>query len=86
MDARPEDTPMATPETIPARDIDPTDGRPAGWWAPADGQGEMDMTGCTVAEALAEMLGQCADDEQREGLLSGSLQVLASPAAAQDDE
>jgi hypothetical protein len=67
---------MQTTDSITVRDITDTDTRPAGSWTSADGQGQMDMTGSTLAEARATLLGQCADDEQREGILAGSLEVV----------
>lgn len=41
------------------------------FWTSADGQAEIEVCG-TVEEALAELLGQCADDGQREAILAGS--------------
>lgn len=65
-------------DQIPVRDIADTDTRGAGWWISADGQGQMDMTGTSLAEARRQMIDQCADDEQREAILAGSLEVLGS--------
>ena len=64
-------------DRIAVADITDTDTRPAGWWTSADGQGQIDMTGTMLAEAKAELLAQCANDEQRAGILAGYLQVLA---------
>lgn len=63
--------------TITASDIKADDTRPAGWWTSEDGQGSLDMTGATLAEAVATLLGQCADDEQRANILAGSIEVLS---------
>jgi len=46
-----------------------------GWWTSADGSGCLDMVGATVAEAVAEMLAQCADDDDRAGVYAGTLEV-----------
>ena len=45
----------------------------AGWWISADGW--YDMHGATVAEAVAELLAQCADDDDRAGVYAGTLEV-----------
>ena len=46
------------------------------YWISADGQGSYDMYGMTAADALAELLGQCGEDDQRDGILAGSF-ILA---------
>ena len=61
--------------TILVSDILPTDARWAGWWTSADGEGEIDMTGLTLAEARAELLDQGGPVWQ-EGILAGSIQIL----------
>jgi hypothetical protein len=63
-------------ETITVADITETDTRPAGWWTSEDGQGGYDMSGDTLAQAKRTLLDQCADDEQRAGILAGRIQVL----------
>lgn len=55
-------------------------------WVPADGQGE--YTGRVIragqsaeavaAECEAEMLGQCGTEEDREGILAGTIEVSRS--------
>ena len=48
----------------------------AGWWTSADGSGQLDMTGATVAEAVAEMAAQCGgDDDQLADLMAGTIEV-----------
>lgn len=71
---------MAT--TIIVRDILDTDTRPAGWWNSADGQGAIDMTGATLAEAKRELLGQCGTDAEGEEILAGRLQIISDEEAA----
>ena len=47
-----------------------------GWWTSADGSGQLDMTGATVAEAVAEMAAQCGgDDDQLADLMAGTIEV-----------
>ena len=47
-----------------------------GWWTSADGSGCLDMSGATVAEAVAEILAQCGDDEEeRAEVYAGTLEV-----------
>ena len=65
---------------ILASDILPTDNRAAGWWVSADKQGSLDMTGATLAEAVADLLAQCATDTERAGILAGSIEILADDA------
>lgn len=50
-----------------------------GYWYSADGQGFIDMTGATAAEAVAELLGQCGTGEERAVILAGRF-VLADEA------
>jgi hypothetical protein len=71
-----EDT-MTVSATIIVADILPADTRPAGWWRSEDGQGMIDMTGGSIAEAREELLSVCATDEQREEMLGGTIEVLA---------
>ena len=60
--------------TIPANETaDRTD--IVTFWVSADGQGSIDMTGATAAEALAELLAQCGEDDQRDAILAGAFQV-----------
>lgn len=66
---------MAT--TILVRDVLDTDTRPAGWWNSADGQGVIDMTGSTLAEAKRELLSQCGEDGDGEKILAGRLEILS---------
>ena len=47
----------------------------AGWWTSADGSGQLDMTGATVEQAVAEMAAQCADDDQLADLMAGTIEV-----------
>ena len=61
--------------TILVSAILPTDTRRAGWWVSADGQGEIDMTGLTLADAKVELLYQGGPVWQ-EGVLAGSIQIL----------
>lgn len=60
--------------TIPATAAS-SDSRPVTSWLSSDRQGEIDMTGATAAEALRELLAQCATDDEREGILAGSFVV-----------
>jgi len=55
---------------------DPTDTRRL-WWVSADGQASIDMGPCDgdQAEALETLLGQCADDEQRDDIRAGTFEV-----------
>jgi len=46
-----------------------------GWWTSVDGSGCLDMTGATVVQAVAELLAQCADDDERAAVYAGSLEV-----------
>lgn len=47
-----------------------------GWWTSADRSGCLDMVGATVAEAVAEILAQCGDDEEeRADVYAGTLEV-----------
>jgi hypothetical protein len=46
-----------------------------GWWTSADGSGQLDMTGATVEQAVAEMAAQCADDDQLADLMAGNIEV-----------
>lgn len=39
-------------------------------------QGSIAMHGVTLAEARAELLNQCADDDQIARILAGSIEVL----------
>jgi hypothetical protein len=61
--------------TILVSDIPPADARKAGWWFASDSQGEVDMTGLTLAEARAELLDQ-AGKAGAAGILAGSIQIL----------
>lgn len=45
---------------------------PAVFWLSADGQNEIDMSGHTEAEALAELLEQCGTEAERAAILAGS--------------
>ena len=66
---------MTTIPTILVSAILPTDTRWAGWWLSSDGEGEIDMTGLTLAEARDELLDQGGPVWQ-EGILAGSIQIL----------
>jgi len=46
-----------------------------GWWTSADRSGCLDMVGATVAEAVAELLDQCADTQQRAAVFAGTIEV-----------
>ena len=46
----------------------------AGWWTSA--QGEYDMNGATVAEAIAELARVFGDDS--EAVLAGSIEVMVN--------
>lgn len=59
-----------TTKTLPARDAS-TSTEIVTFWRGADGQGDYDMTGMTASAALAELLGQCGEDAQREAILAG---------------
>jgi hypothetical protein len=63
--------------TIRCSDIATIDARPVTWWTSADGRRELDMTGSTASEALAELLSQCTDDEQRASIMSGAMYLDA---------
>jgi hypothetical protein len=67
-----------TIDTIRCSDITETDTRSVTWWTSADRRRELDMTGSTAAEALAELMGQCTDDEQRTSILSGTMALAAA--------
>lgn len=67
---------MPDTTTIPARDA-ATSAAPVTYWTSADGRGSFDMSGLTAAAALRELLGQCSNDEQREGILSGSFDIAS---------
>ena len=57
-------------------DILPSDARLAGWYVSADGQGMCDMTGLTLADALAELLDQCGSSEEEAATLAGTIDIL----------
>jgi hypothetical protein len=57
-------------------DIDNHDGRDAGWWTSADGQRQLDMTGHTVSSAVEELLTQCADADEADAILEGTLEAV----------
>lgn len=63
--------------TIPASTASTASTATVSFWRSADGQSAIDMSGATAAEALAELLGQCATDEERAGILAGSFVVVA---------
>ena len=42
------------------------------WWTSADGQQSMDMGDDTEEQALATLLDQCTDDEDRRDIRSGT--------------
>jgi hypothetical protein len=65
-----------TMTTIPARTA-ASSTAPVAFWTAADGQRDLDMAGITAAEAVEMLLDQCADDEQREGILDGSFTVVS---------
>lgn len=50
-------------------------------WVSADGQGSYDMTGLTAADALRELLGQCGEGEQRDGILAGHFEPAPTAQA-----
>ena len=64
-------------DKILTTDIADDDARLAHAWISADGQKLLDMVGSTLAEAKAEMLGQCGTDEQRANILAGSIEIDA---------
>lgn len=41
-------------------------------WQSADGQREIDMSGMSPADALAELLNQCTDDEEEASVMAGA--------------
>lgn len=45
-------------------------------WISADGQDSLPMAGATVDQARAELLDQCATDEERASIVAGAF-VLA---------
>ncbi len=48
-----------------------------GWWTSADGSGSLDMTGATVAEAVAELTERaCSDDTDVAAIMAGTLEIL----------
>lgn len=48
----------------------------AGWWTSADGSGQLDMTGLTVEETVAELLKMvCSNDEDRAAIMAGTIEV-----------
>ena len=48
-----------------------------GWWTSADGSGSLDMTGATVAEAVAEITERaCSSDNDRAAILAGTFELL----------
>ena len=48
-----------------------------GWWTSADGSGSLDMTGATVAEAVAELTERaCSDDNDRAAIMAGTFELL----------
>ena len=56
--------------TIPATDAaDSTD--IVTFWVSGDGQGSLDMSGMTAADALAELLAQCSDADDAAGVMAG---------------
>lgn len=55
---------------------------PVAHWVSKDGQGSMPMEGAPASECLAELLGQCADAEQRADILAGRFE-LATPTEEQ---
>ncbi len=69
------DTTTAAFTTCAVRDIASDEQAAAGWWTSEDGQGQLDMTGCTGAAAVAELLTQCATDSDREAILAGTLEL-----------
>jgi hypothetical protein len=47
-----------------------------GWWTSADGSGQLDMTGLTVEQAIAELLEMvCSNDEDRAAIMAGTIEV-----------
>ena len=60
---------------VPAREVRPDDDRPAEWWMSLDGQSGLDVRGLPAGDARALLLSQCADDEQRERILSGTITI-----------
>ena len=48
-----------------------------GWWTSEDGSGSLDMTGATVAEAVAELTERaCSDDNDRAAIMAGTFEIL----------
>ena len=48
-----------------------------GWWTSEDGSGSLDMTGATVAEAVAELTKRaCSSDTDVAAIMSGTLEIL----------
>ena len=48
-----------------------------GWWTSEDGAGSLDMTGATVAEAVAELTERaCSNDADRAAILAGTFELL----------
>lgn len=61
-------------QTIPATEA-LTSTTPVTHWVSADGQNSMPMEGAPASECLAELLGQCADEAQREAIMAGRFEV-----------
>jgi len=45
------------------------------YWTSKDGQSSIDMSDATEKEAWAELLEQCGSEEERAGILAGTLEV-----------
>lgn len=48
---------------------------PCAWWHSHDGQASLPMGGCTLGEALAELLSQCSGPEDVAGIEAGTFEV-----------
>lgn len=60
---------------IPAADVATSSPARVSFWRSADGQSSIDMRGATKAQALADLLGQCATTAQCDAILAGSFEV-----------
>lgn len=63
--------------TLPAA-LASSSSEPVSWWISEDGQGQINMTGTTAAQAVRELLSQCSSSEERAGILAGTFDLLAS--------
>ena len=67
--------------TIPASDVTAATTAAVSWWTSADNRASIACGGAPACEALAELLSQCSDDAEREGVFAGSF----SPPDDSDD-